>query len=188
MDSDSKEINVRKHLVGVLLLLFALSTLGLMTLLPSSSKADIDLPFLNTTQKSLVLAFAGFPGCSTTCPISLNVLGDVYRNFNSEGNGMKMGITFINIKLDTPHDITDSYAKSYHREFSSYSVNSKEAYGIYKALSLQTFKNAKDSTHHTGYIYMFVKELDRWRIQHVYRQIPSSVEIISDLNKLKLSA
>jgi len=181
----NKKTKAGEHLAGVLLLLIAISLLGLMALLPSRSDSHIDLPFLNTSQKSVVLAFAGFPGCDTICPVSLSVLSDVYRTLNSENSSMKVEVMFINIQLDTPDVITNAYAKSYHPNFSSYSVKSKEVYGIYKALSLRTFEKTQDPYSHTGYIYVFARSLDKWNIEHVYQQIPSSTKIISDLNKLK---
>jgi len=181
----NRKTKAGKHLAGALLLLMAISSPGLMALLPSRSDAHIDLPFLNTSQQSTVLAFAGFPGCDTICPVSLSILSDVYRNLNSEYNSMEVELMFINIQLDTPDEITDAYAKSYHPNFSSYSVKSKEAYDIYKALSLRTFENMQDSYPHTGYIYVFVRTLDKWNIEHVYQQTPSSRKIISDLKQLK---
>lgn len=174
-----------KHLAGTLLLLTAISLLGLLTFLPSRSAETIDLPFLNASQKSVVLAFAGFPGCSNSCPISLNILSDVYRDFNSESDRIKAEVMFVNIQLDFPDEATDAYAKSYHPEFSSYTVKSKEAYDIYKSLSLRTFESGQNADRHTGYIYMFVKTLNKWNIERVYQQTPSSKKIISDLKNLK---
>lgn len=180
-----KKTKAYKHFAGTSLLLAAISMPVLMALLPSRSATDINLPFLNNSQKPVVLAFAGYPGCNTVCPISLSVLRDAYQDYYSQYSSINAEVMFINIQLNTPDEITNAYAKFYHPNFSGYSVKSNEAHDIYKALSLQTFNNNKDSNRHAGYIYLFVRIQDKWNIEHVYQQLPSPKEIISDLKGLK---
>lgn len=176
-------LTARDHIAGVLLLILSVSTLGLLALLPSRGDAGIQLPFLEDTPAPIVVAFAGFPGCGTVCPRGLSVLDALYDGVHEERAG-QLDILFINIQQYTPPAVTSAYASSFNPEFLSYTVTPEDATLVYDSLSLRSFDNEESIVSHSGFVYVFVEESGLWRIEHVYRKIPTPNQLVKDVNKL----
>ena len=139
-----------------------------LSLIPLKTNAAVDLPFLTNTQAERVLAFGGFPDCGTTCSLSLVTLQKTYVDYNEHIEKDDLRVVFVNIKLNTPAEITRKYAQSFHPDFDGYSTKSDDASSLYKTLSLKTFSSKKDYTEHTGLIYLFENVNQQWRMTRVF--------------------
>ncbi len=187
MDSSAKQLaegdGIQQHVLGSLLLIVALSVLGLVPLLPARGASGLDAPFLNDAQRDIVVAFAGFPGCGTVCPTSLALMANAYRGLELPQN-RRPELLFINIQRDFDQDATDIYARAFHPDFGSHAVTSGDANTIYQSLSLTSYADVTSSTAHSGYIYIFVRDSFGWRIEDVYRTTPSERHLRDRLQRL----
>ena len=146
-----------------------LPLLGLLiTFIPLKSNAVVELPFLENTSYSRVLAFGGFPDCATACPTSLATLQLTYRDYKQATNRKDLGIIFVNIRRDMPNDVSRSYIKSFHNDFESYSTKSSDTKTLYTSLALETFSADEEIKRHKGFIYLFKQSENQWQIERVF--------------------
>ncbi len=176
-------MSLGRHAAGVSLLLIAVSVLALLTLLPTRGSAGIQLPFLEEFESSTVVAFAGFSGCSSVCPTSLALMSEAYRDLDPRARE-RVGLLFINILRNDPRGLEDKYAQAFHPDFLTYTVDSQEADTIYDTLSLESFDQPQRASSHTGFIYVFGREQNTWRIERVFRRTPSGTQLLSILRDL----
>ncbi len=179
--------NFKTHFAGISLILLALSSLFLLSALPSSSVKPVVLPFLNKSLASSHLVFAGFPGCGDICPTNMLVLKQVAEHFVATNQFDSPDITFVNVELDMPHEISEMYAKSWHESIYGYSITSREADSIYSEIALRSFNETQDQKFHSGRIYLFQHVKGYWNINRVYQKTPSSSTIIRDVVALTKS-
>ncbi|MFK8028160.1 MAG: SCO family protein [Gammaproteobacteria bacterium] len=150
------------YIAAIPVLAFALS------FIPLKTNAAINLPFLANAQTERVLAFGGFPGCGSICPLSLSTLQQTYIDYKSHITENDLSVVFLNIKLNSSPEITNQYAQSFHQEFNGYSTIPADASALYKKLSLKTFSSEQDYSAHQGLIYLFEKIDQQWRMTSVF--------------------
>ncbi len=155
----------------------------LLSLIPLRTNAAVELPFLSNIQAERVLAFGGFPDCSTACPLSLSTLQQTYIHYKEHIDKDDLRVVFVNIKLDTPPEITRKYAQSFHQEFKGYSTKSTDTSSLYKTLSLKTFSHKQDDFSHTGLIYLFENVNQQWRMTRVFDSNVDQEKLLNHLVK-----
>jgi cytochrome oxidase Cu insertion factor (SCO1/SenC/PrrC family) len=155
----------------------------LLSLIPLRTNAAVELPFLSDIQAERVLAFAGFPDCSTACPLSLSTLQQTYIHYKEHIDKNDLRVVFVNIKLDTPPEITRKYAQSFHQDFNGYSTKPTDSSSLYKTLSLKTFSNTQDNSAHAGLIYLFENVNQQWRMTRVFDNNVDQQQLLSHLLK-----
>lgn len=170
-------------LLGLAYIAFIPALAFMLSLIPLKTNAAVDLPFLSNIQVQRVLAFGGFPDCSSTCPISLSTLQQTYIHYKEYITKEDLQVVFVNIKLNTPHEITHKYAQSFHQDFTGYSTHSDEASFLYKTLSLKTFSNEQDYSQHSGLIYLFENVNQQWRMTRVFDSNIDQQKLLSHLLK-----
>lgn len=154
-----------------------------LSLIPLNTSAAINLPFLTHTSTDRVLAFGGFPDCGSTCPLSLSTLQQTYVNYKKSIPKNDLSVVFLNIKLNTPEEITQQYAKSFHKEFNGYSTMPADASALYKTLSLKTFTSKQDYSAHQGLIYLFENIDQQWRMTKVFDSNIGEQKLLNHLLK-----
>lgn len=187
-DTTSKRpLSRAQHLAGTGMLLLALLLLGGVSLLPTRGAAGIDLPFLDPSQPPVVVAFAGYPGCGTVCPVSLSLMREAYRAL-PPARQPRIGLQFVNIRRNADPVQTARFARAWHPDFRAYAVTAADAPSLYAGLALQSFGSSEAAEAHSGFIYIFVREAGAWRIEHVYRQLPAAAELLARLTHLAIEA
>ena len=161
-------ITVFKHCIGIVLVLVTpLLAVG-FSFLPMESSKEVDLPFDVKQETKKILAFGGFPSCNTTCPLSLAMLGETYKEYKELSSDNDLQVFFLNIELDTRPEISVAYAKSFHPEFNAYSIQSHESEYLFKALALDTYVANENINTHSNYIYFFEKDANSWRVKRIF--------------------
>lgn len=169
-----------RHLAGASLVLCAFALLGLSVSLPSCSASSVELPFLNDDMPGLVLAFAGYPSCSSVCPTSLAAMREAWRAIEPEDRS-RAAMLFVNIERNAPVEQTRAYAQAFHPDFRAWAVTDETAPVVYRELALQSYARREDAEAHTGFIYLFARSGQTWRIERVYRRAPDAAELRRDL-------
>jgi len=165
-DRPATQKNIR--LIGLAYIAILPLLAFMLSLIPLKTNAAVDLPFLNDIQAKRVLAFGGFPDCSSACPLSLSTLQQAYIQYKEHLDKDDLQVVFVNIKLNTPSEISRKYAQSFHPDFKGYSSKADDASSLYKILSLSTFSNIEDYSQHKGLIYLFESENLEWRMTRVF--------------------
>jgi|TARA_B110000238_G_C16112439_1_gene433298 cytochrome oxidase Cu insertion factor (SCO1/SenC/PrrC family) len=153
----------------------------MLSLIPLKTNAAVELPFLADIQVQRVLVFGGFPDCSSVCPISLSTLKQTYIHYKDDLNKDDLRVVFVNIKLNTPDEITQKYAQSFHPDFKGYSSKTNDTSPLYKTLSLKTFSNKQDYSAHSGIIYLFENKNHQWRMTRVFDSNVEQQKLLSHL-------
>lgn len=177
----NKEFDVDR--VGILLVAAIPLLAIVLTFIPLSSNANVELPFLEQSHANKVLVFGGFPSCSSVCPTSLTTLQQTYDDYIQVSGKNDLQVIFVNIQLDTPIDISESYAKSFHPDFAGYSVTSKQSEKLYKTISMQTFSREKKLAGHTGFIYFFSSSNNQWKLKRVFNNEVTQENLLKQLLK-----
>ena len=172
-----------RHAAGASLLALGLATLGLLALLPTRGSAGLELPFLDERMPPVVVAFAGFPGCGTICPASLATIRTAADALPAAGRA-QLGLLFVNIERDAPPAQSEAYARAFHPDFRAYSLTSEDAAPVYRALALGSFASGEQAAAHSGYVYVFARADNGWRIERIYRRLPASGRLANDLHEL----
>ncbi|MFK7795088.1 MAG: SCO family protein [Gammaproteobacteria bacterium] len=170
-------------LLGLVYIAIIPALVFLLSSIPLTSTAAVELPFLSNIKAQRVLAFGGFPDCSTACPISLSTLQQTYIHYKEQTNKNDLRVIFVNIKLDTPAEITRKYAQSFHPDFQGYSSKSADTSSLYKTLSLKTFSSNQNGSAHAGLIYLFENTNQEWRMTRVFDSSVDQQKILSQLLK-----
>lgn len=181
--SGQRPVTRAQHAGGAILLALALALVSLIPYLPSRAAHGTVLPFLYDRNGSVVLAYAGFPGCGDTCPRGLASLAEVYTQHQASG-GTGIELLFINVQRNAPDSSTRSFAEAFHAAFDIYTVGETEAEDIYRQLALRSYDEAGGAVYHSDYVYIFKRQANDWHIEKVYRSFPSIDRLLSDVRRL----
>lgn len=153
-----------------LVYLSLLPLLGLLiSLIPMNSNAVVELPFLDNSPYTKMLAFSGFPDCATACPLSLSTLRETYIDYQETTQKHDLGVTFVNIRRDMPQSLSDSYVENFHKDFKAYSTKTGDTKTFYTSLGLKTFDVNEQINSHQGFIYLFTSSNKQWRIEKIFQ-------------------
>lgn len=182
---EAKLTKWQAHAAGIALIILAFSSLAAMSSLPGFSEKDYQLPFLPKSGKTVHLVFAGYPGCGSICPTSMSLLKHVYSDIADKAELLPPDVTFVNVELNTPRSVSTQYAQSWHKDFRGYSIHKDEANSVYKELAVQSYSTNQDSSAHQGYIYLFNREKEAWKLVKAYAEPPELGQIKNDVAALK---
>lgn len=181
----AKHTKWQVHAAGISLIILAFASLAAMSALPGFSEKDYQLPFLPDSGKTAHLVFAGYPGCGSICPTSMALLKRIYTEIADKAEFLPPDVTFVNVELNTPLSVSMRYAQSWHKDFRGYSIQKNEANTIYKELAVQSYFTNQDSSAHQGYIYLFSRNNEAWKLVHAYAELPALGKIENDVAALK---
>lgn len=182
---EAKLTKWQTHAAGITLIILAFASLAAMSALPGSSEKKYQLPFLPDSGKTAHLVFAGFPGCGNICPTSMSLLKRVYSDIADDAKFLPPDVTFVNVELSTPLSVSMQYAQSWHKDFRGYSIHKDEANTVYKELAVQSYSTSKESSAHQGYIYLFNRDNEAWKLVQAYAKPPELGKIKNDVAALK---
>ena len=94
---DTYNHRVKKNLAAIgLVLLVALSFIYIPNI-PMQSEKHISLSWLDNISGNHVLVFGGYPACTSTCPIALSTLRQVYLTYQLQSKSNDLHVVFANI-------------------------------------------------------------------------------------------
>lgn len=174
------------HVGGTLLVILTLVSLSLVPYLPTRAAHETALPFLDGRDSTIVLAYAGFPGCGNTCPRGLASLAKVYDRHISTG-GAPLDLLFINVQQNSPAPVAHAFAQAFHEKFDVYTIRGRDADDVYRKLALRSYDDVGGAAYHSDAVYVFTQHSGSWRIEKVYRRFPSIDRLAADLAQLTLT-
>ncbi len=171
----------QQHIAGVLLLVAAISSIGLVPVLTRDVGTRVELPFSDSAfraeGKEWLVVFAGFPGCGQTCPTTLMFLDRAYREVDDE----RLAVAFLNILLHTPSTVSEEYAQGFNPEFIGYSVTADERFQLYEQMGLMADDTLAEVADHKANIFLYQRDGSEWLLKSVYQTMPSHEELVAHL-------
>lgn len=175
----SETCSWRHHVVGVTMMLLTAGSLALIPLLPAKSESTIDLPFLSGIDSQVVIAFAGFPGCSTSCPTALRAMATAYEQSLTPD----VQLVFINVERHARNDLTTQYARAYHESFSGVTLTQSTASLFARELGLRSFGSTEAALAHSNNIYVLRRERDGWHIAEILRSSLQTQPLVASISR-----
>lgn len=177
--------DTKQHLLGCSFLLLALLLLAAIPVLPAASVKTVELPIFDKTDKNLLVAFVGYPGCHTSCPASLQKLKIAYQE---QAKTHAFDVMLINVQLGLSTAQSQSFVRAFHPNFLAYSITQNERELFYNELGIQAYFTSQQASQHPGYIYVFKRIKQQWQIHRMYKAIPQTQELIKDINAIMITA
>lgn len=168
------------RVAGAGLLLLAVLAPGLLPLLPARSDSSVELGFLAEFEQPAVIAFAGYAGCGTTCPTRLAVMARAGAMVGPEA----AGLAFVDVDETADPAASLRYARAFHPEFRSFTVDDVLASALRGELAVPTFADTRDRPGHPGNVFLFERIERGWRIAAVYRRAPDPARIARDVRAI----
>lgn len=172
------------HIKGISLLVASVASIALLPVLTRDVRGDVELPFSNEvfapSGEEVLVVFAGFPGCSDTCPTTLTALDRVYRSVDSE----RLGVAFVNVLLHTPQQVSADYAASFNENFIGYSVADEQRAELYSRMGLMAGERIEDVASHKASIFVYQRLDERWMLASVYQKQPDHDTLVAHLRQL----
>lgn len=182
----------QKKFFGYFLIFLSLMMVGIIGLpqiysSTSSGKIDknevIQFDFLKEEKADIVLIYCGYVGCDTICVPSLTELSSMYKSLDHT----KIKVYFLNLLKIIDPDLPNLFATSFDKTFKGIYLNDKQLQRVTKQLNLVYTRSLTDKyeLNHSGYLYVLVKDKDRYRLKYIYTTRPFNQKlIIKDLNNL----
>ncbi|MEN7343089.1 MAG: SCO family protein [Pseudomonadota bacterium] len=169
----------KEHFTGVIVLSLALTTLISLPFLPARSASKLGLDALDTLHAKWALVFAGYPGCTTQCPLTLANMAAAQRTIASDD----LQLVFINTDRYGSSTQSTRYASLFHASFVAISTTDIPPSDLMRKLGIQTFDDVSNQPAHSGQVFLLKRAGTDWRIDHVYRQTPDASVLVDDLSK-----
>ncbi|MEL7312327.1 MAG: SCO family protein [Pseudomonadota bacterium] len=163
----------RQHAVGALLLFATLGSLAVLPNLPATASGSIELEFLDGRDAEVVVAYAGFPGCSTSCPTALAAMASAF----GQAADSDVDLVFINVERDARETLTQQYARAFDPRIEGITLTRHTSQQFMNQLGLQTYESTRSALAHSNHIYVFRHRDGVWRISDIVRQVTSANQL-----------
>lgn len=150
----------RQHFVALVLVGLVLSAPFAIGQLPARSEHPVQLALVDETDAELLVAYAGFPGCSTSCPVALVNLARTYEQLPAQATE----IVFINVERDASVPLAEVYARAFHPDFQAKTLGRAEAALFYRELGIRSYDSVRQALVHRNLIYVLRRQADAWSV------------------------
>ncbi len=149
----------------------------------------IEAPYLDRSDKDMMLLFFGYVGCTKVCTPILHQLDTFYDSNAFEAHKSSVGFYFINLMPQLESHQPDQFAKSFNPNFEGIYLSQKELMGIDRELGVFFTKNLSipDEIDHSDHLYLVQRQKDGALIlKSIYTMHPLNRELlINDISELK---
>lgn len=164
-------------------LLFASHTTGKMII-----EKELVAPYLQASDKDMMLVFFGYVGCVKVCTPILQELDKLYDSKEFESNKGRVDLIFVNLMPELEPDQPDLFAKSFNPLFKGVYLTQKQLMSLDRELGVYFSKSIKDTGEidHSDNLYLVKKQKDGTLIlKSIYSMHPLKSEmLISDIEKM----
>lgn len=164
-------------------LLFASHTTGKMII-----EKELAAPYLQGSEKEMMLVFFGYVGCVKVCTPILQELDKLYDSKEFAKNKGNVDLMFVNLMPELEPDQPDRFAKSFNPSFKGVYLTQKQLMSLDRELGVYFSKSIGDSAQidHSDNLYLVKKQKDGTLIlKSIYSMHPLKSEmLISDIEKM----
>ncbi len=141
----------------------------------------INAPYLEDSDKELMLVFYGYVGCVKVCTPILQKLDDFYDSKEFVPYKRSVGLNFVNLMPELESHQPDSFAKSFNPQFIGRYLSQKELMNIDRSLGVFFSKNLSqpDEINHSDNLYLIQREKNGTLIlKSIYTMHPLNHELL----------
>ena len=141
----------------------------------------INAPYLEDSDKELMLVFYGYVGCVKVCTPILQKLDDFYDSKEFVPYKRSVGLNFVNLMPELESHQPDSFAKSFNPQFIGRYLSHKELMNIDRTLGVFFSKNLSqpDEIDHSDHLYLIKREKNGTLIlKSIYTMHPLNRELL----------
>ncbi len=164
-------------------MLFAGHTTGKMVI-----EKELDAPYLQGSDKDMMLVFFGYVGCVKVCTPILQELDKLYDSKEFAKNKGNVDLMFVNLMPELEPDQPDIFAKSFNPSFKGVYLTQKQLMSLDRELGVYFSKSIGDTAEidHSDNLYLVEKQKNGTLIlKSIYSMHPLKSEtVISDIVKL----
>ena len=146
--------------------------------------SKIEANFLKDEKSEVVLLFFGYVGCQAICTPALDIIQNLYKEYNLKTEDNSLQVIFINLLSELEPNSVDAFAKSFNKDFKGEYLTKSEIYKIsrdFKVYFSPSLTN-KYELSHTAYIYLLIKDENSYNMKYIYTSYPPQKdEILKDL-------
>lgn len=146
-------------------------------------------PYLQSSDKDLMLVFFGYVGCAKVCTPILHQLDKLYDSKEFEPYNDKVDLMFVNLMPELELNQPELFAKSFNPRFKGVYLSQKELMNIDRELGVFFSKSMREPTEidHSDNLYLIEKQKDGMLIlKSIYSMHPLNYEmLINDISKLR---
>ncbi|ADR34115.1 electron transport protein SCO1/SenC [Sulfuricurvum kujiense DSM 16994] len=164
-------------------MLFAGHTTGKMVI-----DKELVAPYLQGSEKEMMLVFFGYVGCVKVCTPILQELDKLYDSKEFAKNKGNVDLMFVNLMPELEPDQPDLFAKSFNPSFKGVYLTQKQLMSLDRELGVYFSKSIGDTAEidHSDNLYLVKKQKDGTLIlKSIYSMHPLKSEmLISDIEKM----
>jgi len=168
---------------AVQVMLFAGHTTGKMVI-----EKELVAPYLQGTDKDMMLVFFGYVGCVKVCTPILQELDKLYDSKEFAKNKGNVDVMFVNLMPELEPDQPGIFAKSFNPSFKGVYLTQKQLMNLDRELGVYFSKSIGDTAEidHSDNLYLVKKQQDGTLIlKSIYSMHPLKSEmLINDIAKL----
>ena len=162
-------------------ILFATQSTGKMVV-----NKTLIAPYLQDSDKEMMLVFFGYVGCTKVCMPILHQLDALYDSEEFAPFQKKVGFTFVNLKPESRPDEPELFARSFNSGFHGVYLSQKELMGIDRNLGVYFSKSISDTEEidHSDHLYLVEKQKNGTLVlKSIYSMHPlNSKLLINDIS------
>lgn len=141
----------------------------------------INAPYLEDSDKELMLVFYGYVGCVKVCTPILQKLDNFYDSKEFVPYKRSVELNFVNLMPELESHQPDSFAKSFNPQFIGRYLSQKELMNIDRSLGVFFSKNLSqpDEIDHSDNLYLIQREKNGTLIlKSIYTMHPLNHELL----------
>ncbi len=148
----------------------------------------IEAPYLQPSEKKIRLVFFGYVGCTKVCTPILQQISELYRSKEFEPLHSSTQMVFVNLMPEIPSEQAQSFAKSFHHDFSGVYLTPQELMSIDRTLGVFFAKSLSEEGEidHSDHFYLIVTDKEGDMIlKNIYSTHPINRSVIvKDIQKI----
>ncbi|MFB6261383.1 MAG: SCO family protein [Thiohalorhabdaceae bacterium] len=169
----------RKILLLLSLIALNLGALFVVGRLPLDGTKAVAAPMLERAGTDTALIFFVFPGCSSSCPVTLRRLARAYPTLRDRAGGLD--VFFVNLRPLPERERTRAYVHAYDPRFHAIAPDEAARKRLSRRFGAWLYRTGPESEpYHNPYVYLVVRHRGQWRIRH---RIPADSQVVPEVKE-----
>lgn len=147
--------------------------------LPLNGGKPVAAPALARGGADTALVFFGFPGCSSSCPVTLARLARAYPELREATGGL--AVFFVNLRPHASRSRTRAYVRGFDTRFHALAPDRPTRAHLSRQFGAWLYRTGPDSEpFHNPYVYLVTRHRGGWQIR---ARIPADGDVIAEIRQ-----
>lgn len=171
----------RRQKILLALLLVGLNGAALFVAgnLALDGRTQVAAPVLDRARADRAVVFFGFPGCSSSCPVTLRRLARAYPALRRQAGGLD--VFFVNLQPHARRARTRAYVQAFDPRFHAVAPDGPSRARLSRQFGAWLYQTGPDSEpFHNPYVYLVTRHQGQW---HIRSRIPADGDVVPALRQ-----